>query len=144
MKPKSIHKQVATHNRDTKQTTKHKKERPKTQPQDLSHSSKISHSISKRLVPGAGDCASLMCRFVTARLSVCPLWAPFRPSDDDGSRNPTSVGGQDGSRSEKSVSVMTFIAVETVTKRVKMVEKMIRRALVSSGTNSEKPIHIPR
>jgi hypothetical protein len=52
MKPKSTHKQAATHNRDTKQTTEHKKERPQTQPQDLSRPSKISHSISKRLVPG--------------------------------------------------------------------------------------------
>jgi hypothetical protein len=37
--------------------------------------------------------------------SLCPLWAPFRQSDDDGSRNPTSVGGQGGSRSERSVWV---------------------------------------
>jgi hypothetical protein len=68
--PKSTHKQAATHNRDARQTTEHKKERPKTQPQDLSRPSKISHSISKRLAPGAGDCASLVCRFVTARLPV--------------------------------------------------------------------------
>jgi hypothetical protein len=77
MKPKSTHKQAATHNRDTKQTTEHKKERPKTQPQDLSHPSKISHSILKRLVPGAGDCASLVCRFVIARLSVSRMWSRF-------------------------------------------------------------------
>jgi hypothetical protein len=43
MKPKSAHKQAATHNRDTKQTTEHKKEKPKTQPQDLFHPSKITH-----------------------------------------------------------------------------------------------------
>jgi hypothetical protein len=60
MKPKSTHKQAAMHNRDTKQTTEHKKERPKTQPQDLSRPSKITHPISKQLVPGAGDCASLV------------------------------------------------------------------------------------
>jgi hypothetical protein len=77
MKPKSTHKQAATHNRNTKQTTEHKKERPKTQPQDLSRPSKISHSISKRLVPGAGDCASLVCRFVTARLPVSRMWSRF-------------------------------------------------------------------
>jgi hypothetical protein len=35
-------------------------------------------------------------------------------------------------------------AVETVTKRVKMVEKTIRRTSVSSGATSEKPIYIPR
>jgi hypothetical protein len=40
IKPKSTHK-VATHNGDTKQTTEHKKERPKTQSQDLSCPSKI-------------------------------------------------------------------------------------------------------
>jgi hypothetical protein len=76
MKPKSTHKQAATHNKDTKQT-KHKKERPKIQPQDLSRPSKIFHSISKRLVPGAGDCASLVCRFVTARLPVSRMWSRF-------------------------------------------------------------------
>jgi hypothetical protein len=68
---------MATHNRDTKQTTEHKKERPKTQPQDLSCPSKIAHPISKRLVPGAGDCASLVCRFVTARLPVSRIWSHF-------------------------------------------------------------------
>jgi hypothetical protein len=70
MKPKSTHKQAATHNRDTQQTTEHKKERPKTQPQDLSRPSKITHPISKRLVLGTGDCALLVCRFVTARQPV--------------------------------------------------------------------------
>jgi hypothetical protein len=34
--------------------------------------------------------------------------------------------------------------VETVTKRVKMVEKTIKRTSVSSSTTSEKPIYIPR
>jgi hypothetical protein len=34
--------------------------------------------------------------------------------------------------------------VDAVTKRVKMVEKTIRRTSVSSGTTSEKPIYIPR
>jgi hypothetical protein len=77
MKPKSTYKKAATYNRDTKQTTEHKEERPKTQPQDLSRPSKISHSISKRLVPGAGDCASLVCRFVTARLPVSRMWSRF-------------------------------------------------------------------
>jgi hypothetical protein len=70
MKPKSTYKQAATHNRDTKQTTEHKKERPKTQPQDLSCPSKISHPISKRLVPGAGACTSQVYRFVTAQLPI--------------------------------------------------------------------------
>jgi hypothetical protein len=69
--------------------------------------------------------------------SLCPMWAPFRPSDDDGSRNPASVGGQGGSRSERSVWVVTFVVV-------KMVEKTIRQTSVSSGTTSEKPIYIPR
>jgi hypothetical protein len=49
--------------------------------------------------------------------SLCPLWAPFRPSDDDGSRNPTSVGGQGGSRSERCVWVVTFVAVKMVSTR---------------------------
>jgi hypothetical protein len=43
--------------------------------------------------------------------SLCPLWAPVRPSDDDGSRNATSVGSQDGSRSERSVWVVAFVGV---------------------------------
>jgi hypothetical protein len=34
--------------------------------------------------------------------------------------------------------------VETVMKRVKIIEKTIRRTSVSSGTTSEKPIYIPR
>jgi hypothetical protein len=49
--------------------------------------------------------------------SLCPLWAPFRPSDDDGSRNPTSVSGQGGSRSKRSVWVVTFVAVKMVSTR---------------------------
>jgi hypothetical protein len=83
--------------------------------------------------------------------SLCPLWAPFRPSDDDESKNPTSVGG---SRwvSKRETRLGSDIrsgrigvdAVETVTKRVKMVERTIRRTSVSSGTTSEKPIYIPR
>jgi hypothetical protein len=77
MKPKSSHKQAATHNRDTKQTTEHKKERPKTQPQDLSCPPKIVDPISKWLIPGAGDCALLVCRFVTARLPVSRMWSRF-------------------------------------------------------------------
>jgi hypothetical protein len=49
--------------------------------------------------------------------SLCPLWAPIRPRDDDGSRNPTYVGGQGGSRSERSVWVVTFVAVKMVSTR---------------------------
>jgi hypothetical protein len=75
MKPKNTHKQAATRKNKNKNKKKQKnnqtqKERPKTQPQDLSCPSKISHPISKRLVPGAGDCASLVYQFVTARLPV--------------------------------------------------------------------------
>jgi hypothetical protein len=83
--------------------------------------------------------------------SLCPLWAPFRPSDDDESKNPTSVGG---SRwvSKREIRLGSDIrsgrigvdAVETVTKRAKVVEKTIRRTSVSSSTTSEKPIYIPR
>jgi hypothetical protein len=83
--------------------------------------------------------------------SLCPLWAPFRPSDGDDSKNPTCVGG---SRwvSKRAIRLGSDIrsgrigvdAVETVTKRVKMVEKTIRRTSVSSGTTSEKPKYIPR
>jgi hypothetical protein len=35
-------------------------------------------------------------------------------------------------------------AVETVTKRVKMVEKTVRRTSVSPGTTSEELVYIPR
>jgi hypothetical protein len=80
--------------------------------------------------------------------SLCPLWAPFRPGDDDESKNPTSVGG---SRwvSMREIRLGSDIrsgridvdAVETVTKRVKVIEKTIRRTSVSSGTTSEKPIY---
>jgi hypothetical protein len=97
MKPKSTGK-LTTKTQNKQPNTKKKDLKPN--PQDLSRPSKIPHSISKQLVPGAGDCASLVCRFVTARLpvkpdveSLCPLWAPFRPSDDDESKNPISVGG---------------------------------------------------
>jgi hypothetical protein len=74
--------------------------------------------------------------------SLCPLWAPFQPSDDE-SKNPTSVGR---SRwvSKREIRLGGDIrsgrigvdAVETVTKRVKMVEKTIRRTSVLSGTTS--------
>jgi hypothetical protein len=76
--------------------------------------------------------------------SLCPLWAPFRPSDDDGSRNPTSVGGQGGLGGDIRSGKNGVDAVETVMKRVNMVEKTIRRTSVSSCTTSEKPIYIPR
>jgi hypothetical protein len=66
-------------------------------------------------------------------------------------KNPTSVGG---SRwvSKQEIRLGSDIrsgrigvgAVETVTKRVKIIEKTIRRTSVSSGTTSEKPIYIPR
>jgi hypothetical protein len=45
MTPKSTLKLAATHNSNTKETTDHKKERPKIQPEDLFRPSKISHSI---------------------------------------------------------------------------------------------------
>jgi hypothetical protein len=53
--------------------------------------------------------------------SLCPLWAPFRPSDDDGSRNPTSAGGQGGSRSERSVWVVTSVAVKMVSTKEEII-----------------------
>jgi hypothetical protein len=97
-------------------------------------------SICNRTAAGQPDVESLF-----------PLWAPFRPSDDDGSRNPTSVGG---SRwvSKREIRLGGDIrsgkndvdAMETVTKRVKMVEKTIRRTSVSSSTTSKKTIYIPR
>jgi hypothetical protein len=156
LKPKSTHK-VATHNRDTKQTTEHKKERPKSQPQDLSCPSKISHPISKRPAPGASDCASLVCRFVTARLPVSLMWSRFAHCGHHLGRVTTmgpeipllwvvKVGleardplGGDIRSGKNGVD-----AVETVTKGVKMVEKTIRPTSVWSGTTSEKPIYIPR
>jgi hypothetical protein len=123
MKPKSTHKQATTHNRDTKQTTEHKKERPKTQPQDLPHPQNIplyfeATGTRGRRLRLAGV---LICNRTAAGQpdveSLCPLWAPFRPSDDDGSRNPTSVGGQGRSRSERFVWVVTFVAVKMVLTR---------------------------
>jgi hypothetical protein len=84
-------------------------------------------SISNRTAAGQPDVES-----------PCPLWAPFRPSDDDGSKNPTSVGGQGGSRRERSVWVVTFVAVKTMStrwRRVKMVEKTIRRRPVRLRKN---------
>jgi hypothetical protein len=82
---------------------------------------------------------------------LCPLWATFRPSDDDEPKNPTSVGASRWVLKRK-IRLGSDIrsgrigvdAVEMVTKRVKMVEKTIRRTSVSSGTTSEKPIYIPR
>jgi hypothetical protein len=66
-------------------------------------------------------------------------------------KNPISV---DGSRwvSKREIRLGSDIrsgrigvdTVETMTKRVKIIEKMIRRTSVSSGTTSEKPIYIPR
>jgi hypothetical protein len=157
MKPKSTHKQAATHNRDTKQTTKHKKERPKTQLQDLSRPSKISHPISKRLVPGAGDCASLVCRFVTARCRsagcgvALPIVGTF-PAERRRWVQKSYFCRWSRWVSKRKIRLGSDIrsgkngvdAVEKVTKRVKMVEKTIRRTSVSSGTTSEKPIYIPR
>jgi hypothetical protein len=155
MKPKSTHKQAATHNRDTKQTTEHKKERPKT-PRSFPSLQNIplyfeatgtrgrrlrlaGVSICNRTAAGQPDVESL-----------CPLWAPFWPSDDDGSRNPTSAGG---SRwvSKREIRLGSGIhsgkngvdVVETVTKRVKMIEKTIRRTSVSSGTTSENRFTSP-
>jgi hypothetical protein len=64
-----------------------------------------------------------------------PIGAPFRPSDDDVSRNPTSVGGQHGleARDPSGGDIRSgrngVDAVETVTKRVKMVGKTIRRSI---------------
>jgi hypothetical protein len=113
-------------------------------------------SICNRTAAGQPDVESLcpFCLFVclfVCNQSLCPLWAPLRPSDDDESKNPTSVGG---SRwvSKREIRLGSDIcsgrigvdAVETATKRVKMVEKTIRRTSVSSGTTSEKPIYIPR
>jgi hypothetical protein len=76
--------------------------------------------------------------------SLCLLWAPFRPSDDDESKNPTSVEARDPLGSDIRSGRIGVDAVETVTKRAKIVEKTIRRTLVSSGATSEKPIYIPR
>jgi hypothetical protein len=49
--------------------------------------------------------------------SLCLLWAPSLASDDDGSRNPTSVGGQGRSRSDRFIWVVTFVAVKMVSTR---------------------------
>jgi hypothetical protein len=76
MKPKSTHKQAATHNRETKQTTEHKKERPKTQPQGLSRPSKIAHLFRSDWYQGQ-VIAPRWCRFVTARLPVSRMWSRF-------------------------------------------------------------------
>jgi hypothetical protein len=124
-----------------------KKKDPKPNPQDLSRPSKnippyfeatgtrgrrlrlAGVSICNRTAAGQPDVESL-----------CPSWAPFRPSDDGEPKNPTSVGGSRWA-SKRGVRLGSDIrsgrigvdAVETVTKRVKMVEKTIRRISVSSG-----------
>jgi hypothetical protein len=124
MKPKSTHKQAATHNRNTKQTTEHKKERPKTQPprsfpslQNITLYFEATGTRGRRLrLAGVSICNRTAASQLDVE-SLCPLWAPFRPSDDNGSGNPTSVGGQGGSRSERSVWVVTFVAVKMVSTR---------------------------
>jgi hypothetical protein len=156
MKPKSTHKQAATHNRDTKQPNKKRKTQnptPKSFPslQNIPLYFEATGTRGRRLrLAGVSICNRTAAGQPDVE-SLCPLWAPFRPSDDDESKNPTSVGG---SRwvSKREIRLGGDIrsgrigvdAVETVTKRVKMVEKMIRRTSVSSGTTSEKPIYIPR
>jgi hypothetical protein len=103
MEPKSTHKKAATHNRDTNKqpSTKKKDPKPKT-PRSFPSLQNIplyfeatgargrrlrlaGLSICNRTAAGQSDVESL-----------CPLWAPFRPSDDDESRNPTSVGSRGG------------------------------------------------
>jgi hypothetical protein len=122
MKPKSTHKQAATHNRHKTNNRTQKRTQNPT-PRSLPSLQNIplyfeatgtrgrrlrlaGMSICNRTAAGQPDVESL-----------CPLWAPFRPSDDDGSRNPASVGGQGGSRSERSVWVVTFVAVKMVSTR---------------------------
>jgi hypothetical protein len=152
MKPKSTHKQAATHNRKHKTNNRTQKRKtqnptPKIFPIPPKYPTLFRSdwyrgrrlrlagvSICNRTAAGQPDVESL-----------CPLWAPFRPSDDDEPKNPTSVGG---SRwvSKREIRLGSDIrsgrigvdAVEMVTKRVKMVEKTIRRTSVSSGTTSEK------
>jgi hypothetical protein len=94
MKPKSTHKQAAkaaTHNRDAKQTTEHKKERPKTQPprsfpslQNIPRYFEATGTRGRRLrLAGVSTCNRTAAGQPDVE-SLCPLWAPFRPSDDDG------------------------------------------------------------
>jgi hypothetical protein len=141
-----------------KTTEQKKKERPKTQPprsfpslQNIPLYFEATGTRGRRLrLAGVSICNRTAAGQPDVE-SLCPLWAPFRPSDDDESKNPTSVGG---SRwvSKREIRLGSDIrsgrigvdAVETVTKRVKMVEKTIRRTSVSSGTTSEKPIYIAR
>jgi hypothetical protein len=125
MKPKSTHKQAATHNRDKTNNRTHKKKTQNPTPRSFPSLQNIplyfeatgargrrlrlaGVSICNRTAAGQPDVESL-----------CPLWAPFRPSDDDGSRNPTSVGGEGGSRSERSVWVVSFVAVKMVSTRLR-------------------------
>jgi hypothetical protein len=155
MKPKSTHKQAATHNRDTKQTTEHKKERPKTQPP---RSFPSLQNIPLYFEATGTRGASLVCRSVTARLPVSRMWSRFAHcghlfgrATTMSPKNPISVGGSRWT-SKREIRLGSDIrsgrigvdVVETMTKRVKMVEKTVRRTSVSSGTTSEKPIYIPR
>jgi hypothetical protein len=156
MKPKSTHKQAAAHNRDTKQTTKHKKKKdPKPNP-------KISPAPPKQPTyfeaTGTGGRRGRRLRLAGVSIcnrtaagqpdveSLCPLRAPFRPNDDGRSSrwsmwvSKREIRLSSGIRSGKN----GVDAVETMTKGVKMVDKTIRRTSVSSGTTSEKPIYIPR
>jgi hypothetical protein len=148
MKPKSTHKQAATHNRDIKQTTEHKKERPKTQPQRSFPSLQniplyfeatgtrgrrlrlAGVSICNRTAAGQPDVSAERRRWV--QKSYFCKWSRWV------SKREIRLGSD--IRSGKN----GVDAVETVTKRVKMIEKTIRRTSVSSGTTSEKPIYIPR
>jgi hypothetical protein len=94
------YKQAATHNRDTKQTIEHKKERPKTQPprsfpslQNIPLCFEATGTRGRRLrLAGVSICNRTAAGQPDVE-SLCPLWAPFRPSDDDESKNPASVGG---------------------------------------------------
>jgi hypothetical protein len=156
MKPKSTHKQAATHNRDTTNNRTQKRKTQNPTPRSLPSLQNIplyfeaTGTRGRRLrLAGVSICNRTAAVQPDAE-SLCPLWAPFWPSDDDGSKNhfcrwPRWVSKQEIRLGSDIRSGKNGVdAVETVTKRVKMVEETIRRTSVSSGTTSEKPIYIPR
>jgi hypothetical protein len=100
MKPKSTHKQAATDNRKHKTNNRTQKRKtqnptPKIFPIPPKYPTLFrSDWYRGRRLRLAG--VSICNRTATSQPdveSLCPLWAPFRPGDDDESKNPTSVDG---------------------------------------------------
>jgi hypothetical protein len=154
MKPKSAHKQAATHNRHktNNRTQKRKTQNPTPRrPPSLQNILLYFEatgargrrlrlagvSICSRTAAGYGVALPIVGTFSAERQrwvqkSYFCRWSRWV------SKREIRLGS-DIRSGKNSVN-----AVETVTERVKMVEKTIRRTSVSSGTTSEKPIYTPR